>query len=95
MFGLLLGIVILGGGSNVNAMPTMYWDNFTEIYCEDLDSSTPPSDCQHRADYTDSIFWYEGEIVDEHDDSIMPEDCLISEIESGSCGYGILGYFNP
>jgi len=25
----------------------------------------------------------------------MPEDCLISEIESGSCGYGILGYFNP
>ena len=39
MFGLLLGIVILGGGSNVNAMPTMYWDNFTEIYCEDLDPS--------------------------------------------------------
>ena len=44
MISLLLGITILGGGANLNAMPVMYWDNYTEIYCEDLDPTTPPAD---------------------------------------------------
>ena len=84
MFSLLLGIKILGGGSNVNAMPVIYQN-----------PSTAPSDCEHRTDYSDAIYWYNGEIVNDHDDSIIPEDCLVSEIESGSCGYGIVGYDNP
>jgi hypothetical protein len=95
MLSFVMAITILGGGMNLNSMPVMYWDNYTEIYCEDLDPTTPPANCEHRTDYSDAIFWYNGEIVDEHDDSIMPEDCLVSEIEAGSCGYGIVGYHNP
>jgi hypothetical protein len=95
MFHFVVALMILGGGNNVGSMPNYYWDNYSEIYCEDLDPTTPPADCVHRTDYSDAIFWYNGEIVDEHDDSIMPEDCLVSEIEAGSCGYGIIGYFNP
>jgi len=90
MFSFLLGVMIIGGGSTVNAMPVMYWDNYTEIYCEDLDPTTPPADCEHRTDYSDAIFWYNGEIVNEHDESIIPEDCTVLEIEAGNCNYGIL-----
>ena len=95
MLGFVMAITILGGGMNLNSMPIMYWDNYAEIYCEDLDPTTPPANCEHRTDYSDAIFWYNGEIVDEHDESIIPEDCLVSEIEAGSCGYGIVGYHNP
>ena len=51
MLGMLIGLVILGGGSNINSMPNYYWDNYTEIYCEDLDPTTPQADCKHRSDY--------------------------------------------
>jgi len=89
LFGFIMAIMIVGGGVS-SPMPNYYWDNYAEIYCEDLDPMTPPGNCQHREDFSDAIFWYEGEIVSEHDDSIMPEDCSVTQIEQGNCKYGFL-----
>ena len=33
-------------------------------------------------------FWCNGVRCDEHDDTIIPEDCTTEEEENGSCGFG-------
>ena len=40
--------MILGGGNTVDSMPNYYMDDYTEIYNEGLDPTTPPADCVRR-----------------------------------------------
>lgn len=48
MFNFLLVLMILGGGNTVDSMPNYYMDDYTEIYNEGLDPTTPPADCVRR-----------------------------------------------
>ena len=66
-----------------------YWANYNQIYCEDLSPTAIPGNCQHRDDH-DWIYFCDGFICDEHDESVIPEDCTILSIEAGQCKYGIL-----
>jgi hypothetical protein len=82
---LALGINF-GWGNHPTYSNHIFWKNYETIYCEDV---TTTNECVHRDKY-DFIYWYNGEIVDEHDDSIIPEDCTIESIEAGLCRFGIL-----
>ncbi len=63
-----------GWGNHTTYSSPHFWNNYAEIY-------------EHGDE--EYIFFCNGYICDEHDDSVMPEDCTIESIEAGDCRFGL------
>ena len=63
-----------GWGYHTTYSNSIFWENQEEIY-------------EHE--HGDYIFWCNGEICNEHNDDVIPEDCTILQIEQGNCKFGL------